>query len=204
MSRAHHTEMASVQRRQLSLTQTLHNCQHSRIDKPNAKVGISLHQLGHSLIVGGSEFFDLVRPGRDVRQEGGECRWSDQVAEVVDLDEHRRRDDSTLGGLPQQCRTRHVLVVAAIEGTNKRACVDYERGGLGTKSPSPARRARSPRPDAPTPIERGVGDGDPASRSRSSASRNTCAMLIPRSDARARARSKSSASAWITILFTTS
>lgn len=49
--RAHHSEVAVVERRQLRLAQALHDREHCGIDEADAQVGVGVEQLRDALVI---------------------------------------------------------------------------------------------------------------------------------------------------------
>ena len=117
-------EVAAVECCQLRLVESLDDRQNRRVDEADVRVGVPVAQLGNPTIVGRVGVDDLICAIVDVREQGHEhSRVQASVDQVVDLDQHRSRDQEGLSRFLDQLPASSVVVVAAIERRVERACV---------------------------------------------------------------------------------
>ncbi len=106
-----------VERGELRLTESLRHGENGRVDEANTQVGVGGEQLANTPVVAGQQILDLVRAAADLTEQ---YIYRSPVAlpgrEVVELDQHRRRQDPGSPGIRQQLRARRVICIVAVEG----------------------------------------------------------------------------------------
>ena len=153
--RPQRSEVAVVERREFGLTQALDNREDSGVDESDI---VTVADVPNPEVVLGEQVLHPVGSGRHVVEEGEQHSGVQaKVDPVVDLHEHRRRDDARLLALFDQRSAGGMIGVATIERRVQRTRVEDQRHAFGVGRSSPARRAVSQCPDAPTPRLRGTG-----------------------------------------------
>lgn len=205
MAWPHRAEVAMVERGELRLPQPLCHGQDRAVYEADFEVGVGPHQLGGALVIRSRQVLDYERAGLHLVKNGAEGFVPGVPPEqMVNLDQHRGREDATLPKRRKQRRAGVVMVVVVIERRDDNASVEDQRNGSGSKTSSLASLLRSPRPElnAPMQVRGGCSPSSSVRRdfavnsanSCSSASRTSCGTATPRSSATWRARSSSSAS----------
>lgn len=91
--------MTSVERCELRLVQSFHDCQDRCINITDLGVCVSIGNLPDSMEVFGKKRFDAVGPGKDVVEQGDQdSGLQPGVDPIIDCDQDRLRDNERLGG----------------------------------------------------------------------------------------------------------
>jgi len=153
MAGPNRAEVAMVESGELRLPQPLCNGEDRAVHEADFEVGVGAHQLGGTLIVGGRQVLDHQRAALHLVEDGAEGFVPGVPPEqMIDLNQHRGRDDASLAQLRQQRRAPVVMVVVAIECSDDNAGVEDQRNGSGSKTSSLASLLKSPRPELNAPI----------------------------------------------------
>ena len=132
--------MAAIQRSQFRFAQPLNEAQHRRVYETDIGLGMAATKLPNSGIVFGTSLRNRKRAPSNVIQQGyKDAGVKPLVDPVVDLNEHRSRNQEGLAGRLDQRFTVLMVTVVGIQRCEQWTRVDYERHSLGTGRSFPAR-----------------------------------------------------------------
>ena len=151
-------EMTVVEGRKLRLAESLDDGQDGGVDQAYVSIGVSVTHFSDAPVILGLKIFNEVRTGDEVVQERHQHpRVQASVNPVVQLHEHRRRDDERLVCLFDEHPAAKMVGVGAVQRRVNGARVQDQRHERGSARSNAVREAVSVCPDAPTPRLRGRG-----------------------------------------------
>jgi hypothetical protein len=116
VARPHDREVPVVERRQLGLAQALHERQDGRIHEADAQIDVGAHQLPDSDIVSLAERDHIKLATANRLEQSRESVGSDLPAqEMIQLDQHRRYDNTPLAWQPKEPGTVFVILVGRVK-----------------------------------------------------------------------------------------
>lgn len=114
-----------VERRELGLAQTLHDREHSRVDKADAQVGVGGEDLSHPPVVGWGEILNLVcAPVYFIEHRCDGVAAQLARGQMVELDDDWRGNDPRSPRVAEQSRAGRVLLILRVDRGEQRACID--------------------------------------------------------------------------------
>ena len=121
VARTEQRKVAAIKRCQLGLPQSLDNGQNRRIHEADVCVGVPVAELADPNVISPHELLNRVGASGDVVQQREEhARVQPRMDPVIDLDKHRRRDDTRFGGVLDQAAAGAMIGVTAVERCQER------------------------------------------------------------------------------------
>lgn len=116
MARAQRPEMSLIKRRELRFVKSLDDCEHSRVYEPNVGIVVAIAKRAGTRVIDRLQILNLVGPRLDVVEKGNQHPWVQPLVDpIVDLNEHRGRDNQRFVRRLDEPPARRIVVVAAIE-----------------------------------------------------------------------------------------